>query len=105
MMNAEFKVRHDYFLSELQKMPGIKCLPADGAFYVLFDVSDVIKRLNLPEVTDDHTFAQYLLTTVGLALVPGSAFGAPGYLRASIAASMTHLKEAIKRLRMVVEQT
>lgn len=98
-MNKAFKARHDYFLTELQKIPGIKCLAADGAFYVLFQVTDVIKRLQLPNVTNDHEFAEYLLNSVGLALVPGSAFGAPGYLRASIAASMDQLEGAIARLQ------
>lgn len=100
-MNKEFKQRHDYFIHELNNMPGIKCLPADGAFYVLFQVTDLIKQLNLPNVTNDHEFAEYLLNTVGLALVPGSAFGAPGYLRASIAASQKELEGAIQRLKSV----
>lgn len=103
-MNKAFKARHDYFVTELQKIPGIKCLAADGAFYVLFQVSDVIKRLQLPNVTNDHEFAEYLLNSVGLALVPGSAFGAPGYLRASIAASMDELEGAIARLNQACKQ-
>lgn len=103
-MNKEFKIRHDYFLNELNKMPGVRCLPADGAFYVLFEVTELIKKLNIPEVYDDHTFAQYLLNDVGLALVPGSAFGAPGYLRASIAASMTQLQGAVNRLNKVINK-
>lgn len=103
-MNGEFKLRHDYFMSALQEIPGIKCLPADGAFYVLFQVVDLIKKLNLPNVTNDHEFAEYLLDTVGLSLVPGSAFGAPGYLRASIAANMDQLQEAILRLKKIVQK-
>lgn len=103
-MNAEFKKRSAYFVEELQKIPGIKCLPADGAFYVLFQVSDLIKKLNLPNVNNDHEFAEHILNTVGLALVPGSAFGAPGYLRASIAASMNDLQEAILRLNKVAQK-
>lgn len=102
-MNKAFKERHDYFVDELRKIPGIQCLPADGAFYVLFQVDELIKRLDLPNVTNDHQFAEYILDNVGLALVPGSAFGAPGFLRASIAASMTQLQEAIKRLNKVAK--
>lgn len=100
-MNKQFKERHDFFVAELKKMPGINCLPADGAFYVLFDVSELIHKLNLPGVKDDSSFAEYLINEVGLALVPGSAFGAPGYLRASIAASMNDLRQAIERLQRV----
>ncbi len=100
-MNKAFKERHDYFVAELKKLPGVECINADGAFYVLFNVENFIKKLNMSTVTNDHEFAEYLLNTVGLALVPGSAFGAPGYLRASIAASMDQLKGAIARLNKV----
>lgn len=103
-MNTEFKERHDYVVNELNNMPGISVPPADGAFYVFFDVSDLIRRLNLPNVTNDTEFAEYLLQTVGLALVPGSAFGAPGCLRASIAVKMEVLQEAMQRLREVTKK-
>lgn len=102
-MNKEFKLRHDYVVQELSNMPGITVRPADGAFYVFFKVTDLITKLNLPHVTDDTEFAEYLINNAGLALVPGSAFGAPGYLRASTATSMDILKEAMRRLRSVAE--
>ncbi len=101
-MNKEFKIRHDYFFTELKKIPGIDCLPASGAFYVLFSVIDLIDRLKIPNVTDDTSLAEHLINTVGVAMVPGSAFGAPGYMRASFAASMAELQEAIKRLHQAL---
>ncbi len=100
-MNKAFKERHDYFVQELNKLPGIKCAPAQGAFYVFFQVSDLIAKLALPGVNNDTQFAEYLINEVGLALVPGAAFGAPGYLRASFATSMDELQEAVKRLKKV----
>ncbi len=103
-MNTQFKLRHDYVVKELNSMPGIQCLPADGAFYVFIKVDELINRLKNPAVTNDAEFAEYLISTVGLALVPGSAFGAPGYLRASIAASMDNLRSAMQRLRTVAEK-
>lgn len=104
LMNTEFKLRHDYVVAELNKIPGIECLPADGAFYVFFKVTGLIKNLNLPTVTNDTELAEYLLNEVGVALVPGAAFGAPGYLRASIAVGLDTLKDAMRRLRTVAEQ-
>ncbi len=101
VMCKEFKLRHDYLLEALNNLPGIEAIHADGAFYVFFSVVELIKKLQLPGVTNDTEFAEYLLDTVGLAFVPGAAFGAPGFLRASIATSMDELREAIERLSKV----
>jgi aspartate aminotransferase len=49
-------------------------------------------------VNDDVELAEYLLNEAEVALVPGSAFGQPGYMRLSFATSMENLKEALKRL-------
>jgi aspartate aminotransferase len=51
---------------------------------------------------DDTEFSSLLLNEGGVALVPGSAFGAPGYIRLSFATSMEVLEEAIRRIRKVV---
>jgi len=104
LMNLAFKDRHDYVHRELNSMPGIKCLDADGAFYVFFSVQELINNLKQPGVTNDAEFAEYLIKDVGLALVPGSAFGAPGFLRASTATSMDVLREAMRRLRSVADK-
>lgn len=104
LMNTEFKYRHDYFVKELSSVPGISIMSTDGAFYVFFKVTDLIKKLNLPEVTNDTEFAEYLLNEVGLGLVPGAAFGSPGYLRASTATNIDILREAVQRLRIVAEK-
>ncbi len=101
VMNKAFKERNDFVHKELNSMPGIECLNADGAFYAFFKVTDLIQRLAIPGVTNDTEFAEHLINSVGLALVPGAAFGAPGYLRASIATDMATLQEAMKRLRKV----
>jgi len=102
-MNKDFKLRHDFVMQELSSIPGIEIRPADGAFYVFFKVTDLIAKLNIPHVTNDTEFAEYLIHKAGLALVPGSAFGAPGYLRASTATNMDILREAMRRLRTVAE--
>ncbi len=104
LMNAEFQKRHDFVLEELNSMSGIQCLDADGAFYVFFKVQELIDKLAIDGVTNDTEFAEYLINKAGLALVPGVAFGAPGYLRASVATSMDILREAMRRLRAVTEK-
>jgi aspartate aminotransferase len=75
----------------------VRCAQADGTFYSFPDVSAVIKRLD--GVNDDVELAEYLLREAGVALVPGSAFGAPGYVRLSFATSMEVLEDALGRLK------
>jgi aspartate aminotransferase len=91
-----YKERHDYIVSELQKMPGIKAQPCNGTFYTFPCVEEVITRA--AHINNDLEFADYLLNEAGIAVVPGSAFGAPGYIRMSYATSMDNIKEAIKRM-------
>lgn len=103
-MNQKFKERHDYVVSELRTMQGIECIEADGAFYVFFKVAELIEKLGIAGVTNDTEFAEYLINNAGIALVPGAAFGAPGYLRGSIATSKENLVKAMDRLRTVTEK-
>ena len=95
-MIKAFKERHDYVVSALNKIDGVTCLPADGTFYVFPHVQEVIDRLD--GVNDDVELAEHLLDEAGVALVPGSAFGAPGYVRISFATSMEILNDALTRL-------
>jgi len=95
-MIKAFKERHDYVVSALNKIDGVTCLPADGTFYVFPHVQEVIDRLD--GVNDDIELAEHLLDEAGVALVPGSAFGAPGYVRISFATSMEILNDALTRL-------
>ncbi len=93
-----FKERHDYIVEAINNIPGFKCVPAQGAFYAFFKVEDFIKT---HQMKDDVELASFLIEKAHVALVPGSAFGMPGYLRLSYATSMDNLKEAIKRLSFV----
>lgn len=100
VMLDEFKIRHDYVVEALNNIQGIRCLKSDGTFYAFPDVSELAVKAGCK---DDSEFAEYLIQEVGLALVPGSAFGAVGHLRVSYAASMDTLKEAIARLQKVAD--
>ena len=96
-MVKAFKERHDFVVEALNAIPGVRCAAADGTFYSFPDFSEVIERLD--GIGNDVELAEYLLQTAGVALVPGSAFGAPGHLRLSFATSMENLQEALGRLR------
>jgi aspartate aminotransferase len=95
-MVKAFKERHDYVVAALNAIEGVTCLPADGTFYVFPHVQAVIDRLD--GVNNDVELAEHLLDEAGVALVPGSAFGAPGYVRISFATSMEILQDALTRL-------
>ena len=100
MMMIEFKKRHDYVVDELNTIDGIECLPTDGTFYVFPNVEKLIARLD--GVNDDLDFSEFLIEKAGVALVPGSAFGAPGYIRISIATSMENLQNALLKIKQAV---
>lgn len=93
-MNRHYKERHDFLVNGLNALPGVSCLRGAGTFYAFASVTAAIRNLGLP---DDLAFAEHLLTA-GVAVVPGSAFGAPGHMRLSFACSMQTLAEALKRI-------
>jgi len=98
-MCAAFRERHDRLVARLQALPGVTCLPSDGTFYSFPDFSQAISRLGL---ADDLAFADFLISDAGVALVPGSAFGAPGHGRISFATSQENLDKAIDRIAGVL---
>jgi hypothetical protein len=97
-MNVEFKKRHDYFIAALNRLPGIVALPASGAFYAWADCSAAMMAFGF---RDDNAFAEMLINDAGVAVVPGSGFGAPNHFRASFACSMATLEKSIERMKKV----
>ena len=100
-MVKAFIERHDYVVDRFNKMRGLKCIKAGGAFYAFPDARDAIHNLHkegkIKEATD-MALSEYLLEQVGVAVVPGSAFGAEGYFRISFATSMDNLRNALDRI-------
>ena len=96
-MVKAFKERHDWLVEALNKLPGVECLEGDGTFYVFPSFKDAISADK--DASNDVEFAGKLLTESGVALVPGSAFGAPGHMRLSFATSMENLQQAVTRLQ------
>ncbi len=95
MMVDEFKKRHDYLVENLNKIDGVDCPTSDGAFYSFPKVEKLIKRLGLK---NDIEFSTLCLEKLNIALVPGSAFGADGYVRFSFATSMENIQTAVQKL-------
>ncbi len=95
-MLVQFKSRHDFVVKRLNAMKAIKCLPSQGTFYSFPDMRAVIAELD--GVNDDVQLAEYLIEQANVAVVPGSAFGQPGYIRISFATSMRNLQQALDRI-------
>jgi len=98
-MNKAFKQRHDFVVAGLNAIPGISCLPGAGTFYAFADVSSAMGALGC---RDDNEFAELLLNDAGVAVVPGSGFGAPGHVRLSFACSMQTLEKAMDRIARIL---
>ncbi len=98
-MNEAFKQRHDYVVGALNALPGVSCLPGAGTFYAFADVSKAMASLGC---SSDNEFAELLLNEGGVAVVPGSGFGAPGHMRISFACSLQTLEKAIERIARVL---
>lgn len=104
-MVKAFKERHDFVVDALNNMNGVECLQGDGTFYAFAKVEGAIERLlgsHVGNERDDVAFSELLLKEAGVAVVPGSAFGAPGYIRMSFATSLDNLHEAMRRLKRVI---
>ncbi|MHB1232078.1 MAG: pyridoxal phosphate-dependent aminotransferase [Burkholderiales bacterium] len=104
-MLKAFRERHAFVVDALNKIPGVQCLPAGGAFYAFSDVRAAIAHLHKKGViaaANDIALSNYLLEKSGVAVVPGSAFGLEGYIRLSFATSMQNLEQALARIHQAL---
>ncbi|SFF65074.1 aspartate aminotransferase [Fontimonas thermophila] len=98
-MVKAFKARHDALVADLNTVPGVRCLPGDGTFYAFPNVEGLMARLGCKT---DLELSDLLLEKALVAVVPGSAFGAPGHLRLSFATSEQVLKRSVERMKTLV---
>lgn len=98
-MCAAFKERHDYVINALNQLTGFDCRPCEGTFYAFPNIAKAIESIG---AKDDIDFCARLLEEKDLALVPGSAFGAPGHLRLSFAAKQEVLEAALNRISELI---
>lgn len=93
-MLAEYSRRRERIVAGLRAIPGVTCNAPQGAFYVFPNIS---KHYNA-EMRDDTAVSKALLDRAHVAVVPGEAFGAPGYIRMSYATSLDRIEEGLRRL-------
>jgi aspartate aminotransferase len=94
-MVGEFAKRRELFVRDLNRVPGFRCDPPEGAFYAWVDISEA--GLSAEEI------CRIMLEEAGVAAIPGAAFGPGGadYVRFSFASSTAILKEAVERILRV----
>lgn len=94
-MVGEFTRRRDQFARDLNRVPGFRCLPPEGAFYAWVDITGT--------GTSAEELCRILLEDAGVAAIPGAAFGVAGkdFIRFSFASSMATLQEAVERIQKV----
>src|SRR5207245_5340006 len=95
-MRQKYRRRRDAFVHALNRIRGISCGTPPGAFYVFPNVSGAMRALGCPTSAD---LARRLMAEVGVATVPGEAFGAAGYLRMSYALALERIEAGAERLR------
>lgn len=99
-MRKEYEVRRNYFYDALTSIKGVTCYKPEGAFFLFPNFTDYFhKSTNVFRIEHSFDLAMYLLYEAKIATVPGSAFGAEGYLRLSYATSMENLKEGVERIK------
>lgn len=94
-MNKIYHARYELMFNGLNKIPGVQCPPAEGAFYSFPDMQKLIDN----RFKNDLELAEYLLLEAGIATVPGSAFGTEGCLRMSFATNEATIETALARLQ------
>ena len=104
--NDKFRIRRDIVVEMLNNCKGLSCLKPSGAFYVYPSCSGIIGKStsNGKVIENSIDFSSYLLESEGVAVVPGSAFGADPFFRISYATTDSILEEACKRIKKACEQ-
>jgi aspartate aminotransferase len=103
-IRAMFQKRRDVMVGGLESIPGVRCRKPEGAFYAFADVRRLYGlEWNGKPIETDEEVAFWLLDRAHVAAVPGSGFGAPGYMRFSYAASEERIAAGVRAMREVVE--
>lgn len=101
LMQQAYQARHQWLFERLQCLPGVSVLFSEGTFYSFPYVQPLIDRLGLK---DDSAFCEFLLHEAGVAVLPGSACGKPGYIRLSFALALEELQTAMSCIENAITQ-
>jgi aspartate aminotransferase len=103
-MLAEFDSRRRFLISQLNSIPGVRCLTPTGAFYAFPNTSSFYGRsAGNRQIASSSDLALYLLEKANVALVPGGAFGDDHFIRLSYATSLEEIKKGVDRIREALD--
>ncbi len=98
-MRKAFEERRNYMVQRMNQIEGVSCIQPEGAFYVMMNIEKLFgKELFGCVVRDSDDFGTLFLKYGKVAVVPGSGFGAPNFIRWSYATSMENIEEGLNRL-------
>ena len=104
-MREAFDRRRQTMVKLLREIPGVECPEPQGAFYAYPSVKGLLgKTLRGKEITSSAQLAELVLDEVGVAVVPGEAFGTPGYFRLSYALGDADLEKGVGRLAALLSE-
>ena len=95
-MVTAYKERSDFVVKSLNEVPGFECREGEGSFYAFPRVTGAMKAKGLKT---DAELVELLLNEADVVMVPGTPFGAPGYVRISFACSIEDLEKAVSRIK------
>jgi len=105
VMKNAFCERRNHMVELINGIDGVSCIKPDGAFYIMMNIAKLLnKSYNGKVIENVDMLCDMLLTEVKLALVPGTGFGAPDYVRWSYATSMKNIDEGISRLKKFISK-
>ena len=104
-MRKVFEQRRDLIVRRINAMPGVSCLKPSGAFYVMMNLEQILgKQIDGQVIGSGDDFAKLLLEKSLVAVVPGSGFGAPNFVRLSYAISTENIETGMDRLEGFLKQ-
>ena len=104
-MVEAFKKRRDYLVDKIKEIPHIDCQKPGGAFYIMINIENLFGScFQNQEIQSSMSFADLLLDTQKVAVVPGKAFGRDEFIRLSYAASMKEIRKGLKRLQKFIDE-
>lgn len=104
-MIKAFDKRRQYMAGRINNIENLSCQMPKGAFYVMVNISKLIgKNLGGYNIGSSMDFAEYLLDTAKVAVIPGSGFGTDNYIRLSYATSLENIEEGLNRIEKAVAE-
>ncbi|NLP36914.1 MAG: pyridoxal phosphate-dependent aminotransferase [Firmicutes bacterium] len=98
-MRAAFAQRRNYMVEKIASIDGLSCIEPKGAFYIFVDVSKTFgRKFGGHTINTSDDFASLLLEHAKVAVVPGTGFGAPDYIRLSYALALEQAQKGLERI-------